>query len=93
MSLLVKYYNQCLMREFYPNRQLKALDITLEKGKGPVLGKLRTIQLIEADFQMLMCIFINMRGVESIERDPRLSKYNFDSRKNYSIDEVLLKKS
>jgi len=57
-----------------------------------VLEKLRTIQLIQTNFQILMCVFMNMRGVKSIERDPRLSKYNYGSRKNYSIDKLLLGK-
>jgi len=29
----------------------------LDKGKGPIAGKLRTIQLIEADLQLIMRIF------------------------------------
>ena len=46
----MKYYNVIVMKGFYPSRWLKILDIILEKGKRPVLGKLCTIQLIEADF-------------------------------------------
>ena len=80
MALLVKYYNHCIMKGFYPRRWLKALDVTLEKGKGPVLGKLRNIQLIEADFQMLMRVFMNMRNTNAIEIDKRLSKFNYGSR-------------
>ena len=64
----------------------------LEKGKGPVLGKLRTIQLIEVDFQILMRIFIGNRNKGNIERNSRVSKYNFGLRRNYSIDEVILEK-
>jgi len=50
MALLVKYHNYCIMKGFYLSRWLKALDVTLEKGKGLVLGKLWNIQLIEANF-------------------------------------------
>ena len=39
----------------------------IEKEKGPVVSKLRTIQLIEADLQMIMRIFINYRVKEKIE--------------------------
>jgi len=39
---------------------MKILDIIIEKGKGPTLSKLRTIQLIEADLQMLIRIFIRL---------------------------------
>jgi len=56
------------------------LDIILEKGKGPILGKLRTIQLIKADLQLMMRIFIGARNDENIAKDKRLSKYNYGSR-------------
>ena len=39
-----------------------------------------------------MRIFINFRNTGAIERNRRLSKYNFGSRKGYVIDEVLLEK-
>ena len=61
--------NQC-----YPKRWLNILNNMLEKGKGPVLGKLRTIQLVEADFQLLMRIFTTERMVGVIEMDKRISK-------------------
>jgi len=57
-----------------------------------VLGKLRTIQLIEADFQLLMRIFLKVRNKGQIERDYRLSKFNFGSRLTYVIDKALLEK-
>ena len=64
----------------------------LEKEKGPVLGKLRTIQLIEADFQLIMRIFLGYRMEKSIESNTRISKFNFRLRKGYSIDEAIFKK-
>ena len=64
----------------------------MEKGKGPIIGKLRTIQLIEADLQLLMRIFIGLRNDQEIEKDARLSKYNYGSRSGYSIDITLLEK-
>ena len=57
-----------------------------------MLGKLRIIQLIEADFQLLIRIFLKVRNKGQIERDYRLSKFNFGSRPSYAIDEVLLEK-
>ena len=57
----------------------------LDKGKGSVLEKLRIIQLIEANFQLIMRIFLGYRMDQSIENDIRISKSNFDSRKGYSI--------
>ena len=68
------------------------LDVILEKGKGPVIGKLRTIQLIEAGLQLLMRIYIGGRNNENIERDERLSKFNYGSRANYSIETAILEK-
>ena len=64
----------------------------LKKGKWPVLSKLRTIQLIEADFQLIMRVFITLRNQEAIKNNRRLSKFNFGSRKSYAIEEALLEK-
>ena len=64
----------------------------IEKGKGLVIGKLRTIQLIEADLQMIIRIYINNRMKEKIEIDPRISKANYGSRANYLIENTLLEK-
>ncbi|MFN9955858.1 MAG: hypothetical protein ACK55I_22385, partial [bacterium] len=71
---------------------MKVLDIILDKGKGPIIGKLRTIQLVEADLQLLIRIFVGNRTSGLIEDDPSISKFNFRSRKLYSIDEVILEK-
>ena len=53
----------------------------LEKGKGPVLGKLRTTQLVEVDFQLLMRIFVNERMVGVIETDKIILKVKYGSKK------------
>ena len=64
----------------------------IEKGKGPKLGKLRTIQLIEADLQLLMRIFLGLRDNKQIESDEMFLKSNYSSRKNYSIESAILEK-
>ena len=64
----------------------------IEKGKGPVIGKLHTIQLIEANLQMLMRVFINYRTKGKIERDPRILKVNYESRNRFSIENTILEK-
>ena len=64
-------YSQC-----YPERWFKTLNIVLEKGKVSALGKLRTTQLVEVDFQLLMRIFANEIMVGVIETDKRISKEN-----------------
>ena len=71
---------------------MKVLDIMLDKGKGIIIGKLRTIQLVEADLQLLMRIFVGNRTSGLIKDDPSISKFNFRSRKLYSIDEAILEK-
>ena len=64
----------------------------IEKGKGPVVGKLQTIQLIEANLQIIIRIFINYRVKGKIEQDSRISKANYRSRGKYSIENTILEK-
>ena len=48
-NILEIFYDTIIIVPFFPKRSLKTLIVMIEKGKGPVLGKLRTIQLIEAN--------------------------------------------
>jgi len=64
----------------------------IEKGYGPVIDKLCIIQLIEADLQLLMRIFIELKCKKYLEKDKRLSKANYSSWKNYSIEMAILEK-
>ena len=64
----------------------------LDKGKGLIIGKLRMIQLIEANLQLLMRIFLESRIEGFIEKNNRISKFNFGSRKFFSIEEAILEK-
>jgi len=50
------------------------------------------IQLIEADLQLLMHIFLGIRDNQQVENDNRFSKSNYGSCRNYSIESVLLEK-
>ena len=68
----------------------KILDALLSKGKGMIIGKLRTITLIEADLQCTMRMCLNDDKEEKIEHDERFSKANYGSRKNYSIESAML---
>ena len=54
--------------------------MVLEKGKGLVFGKLRTIQLHEADQQTLMRVFLGGREDANAENNSRLSEFNCGSR-------------
>ena len=57
----------------------------LEKGKGAIICKPRNIQLIEADLQLLMRTCTGGRNDKNTENDDRLSKFNYGSRSNYSM--------
>ena len=71
---------------------MKILDIIIEKGKGTIIRKLQTIQLIKADSQLLIRIFIGNRMQGLIEKDNRISKSNYRLWKFYSIETALLEK-
>ena len=43
------------------------------KSKRPILGKLRTMQLIEANLQLIIRIFIGGQNDKNVEKDERLS--------------------
>ena len=90
--ILVTLLNIFLRRCFYPSRWIKLSETILEKGKGPVIGKLRNITLIEGDYQIGMRISLNADAEELIENDDRFSKSNFGSRKNYAIMTAILQK-
>ena len=87
---LVEYYNVIVAVQFFLERWLKTLIVMIEKLKGPALGKLHTIQLIEADMQLIMRILVNIRNKLDIESDDRVSKSKYGSRPGYSIEDDIL---
>jgi len=91
-EILTSFYNIILRKGYFPNRWANIVDVMLEKGKGPRLGKLRTITLIEGDLQILMRIFLDAKNKELIENNERFSTANYGSRKNYSIETAILEK-
>ena len=91
-DILVRYYNLIIKNGYFSKRWLNILDSMLGKGKGFVLGKLRIITLIEADWQYVMRMYLDDGEEEIIETDNRFSKSNYGSRKNYSIESALLEK-
>ena len=90
--MLIKFYNIVIFQEYKLNRWKKIIEVMLEKGKHPITNKLQIIQLIKADFQLIMRIFLNYRKSENIENDTQLSKFNYRLRKYYSIKTILLEK-
>ena len=91
-KILVAYCNLIISNQCYLKRRWKIVSIILEKGKGPMLGELRIMKWVEADFQLLMRFFVNKRIVGVIETDEIIPKGNFGSRKWYSIDNLILEK-
>ena len=91
-KIFILFYNTLIKNCYYLQQWLKVLDVILEKGKGPVIGKLRTIQLIETDLQLIMRIYVGGRNNENIEKDNRLLQFNNGSRANYSIETMILEK-
>ena len=53
LEVLVLFYNLVLKKGIVLKRWQDILDVMLEKGKGPLLGKLRMIELIEGDMQII----------------------------------------
>jgi len=92
INLPIRFYNKLITNTIYLKWWLNILDIIIEKGKEPTLRKLRTIQLIEVDLQLIMRIYISDRNKERIESDDRVAKANYRSRPTYSIETAILKK-
>ena len=71
---------------------MNLIDATLEKGKGSIIGKLKTIMLIEGDLQILMRKYLRSKSKELIEKSTRFSKANYESRKFFLIETMILEK-
>ena len=56
---------------------MNQVDTSLEKGKGPVLGKLRFITLIEGDLELNMRIHLASNKEELIDRTAKIQIYFF----------------
>ena len=63
-TVLVHLHNATLKHKHYPKRWLDVLDVMIEKGKGSRINKLRVIQIVEADLQLLMRTFL-LRKIKS----------------------------
>ena len=86
------FYNLAIVKGIVLERWRIVLDVMLEKEKGALLGKLRVIELIEGDLQIIIRIYVGLRNDGNIRGDNRLSTFNFGYRKQYSIESALLKK-
>ena len=76
MEVLMLFYNLVLQKGIVLERWRSAIDVKIEKGKGPILGKLRVIELIEGDSQALVRTYVGLRNDYNIKNDSRLSRFN-----------------
>ena len=93
VEVLILFCNLVIQKEIVLKRWRSVLDAMLEKGKGPLLGKLRVIDLIEGDLLILVRMHAGLRYENNAKKDRRLSHFNFGSRKHCSIESASLKKS
>ena len=80
------FYNIVIAKGIVLDRWRGVLDVMLEKGKGPTLGKLRIIELIEGDSQLIVWLHVGFKNDENAKKDSRFSKFNHGSHKQYSIE-------
>ena len=88
----MSFCNTILNKGYYTEKWLNLVDVMLEKGKGPRLGKLQIISLIEGDLQMLIKIFLEAKDQELIENNMGFLKANYSSKRNYLIETAILQK-
>ena len=62
MYLLLEFCNMIIREGYYPQYWLNILNASIKKGKGPIIGKLRNIQLIKADLQLLIRIYMGSKS-------------------------------
>ena len=73
VKVLVTFYNVIIKHNHFLTRWLVVLDVIIEKGNGNKINKLRVMQIIEADLQLIMRIFLR----NAIEGRCENNKKNF----------------
>ena len=64
----------------------------MKKGKGPRLGKMRIIEMIEASARLEMRVFLGRRTSSKAEKDKILPNYDCGLRKRRSTEAMMLEK-
>ena len=91
MTVIFTYFHNTLLRQcYYPRRWQTQVETTLEKGKGLMIGKLRTITSIEGDLQINIRTHMSLVEEKLIEKNNWFSTANYRLRKNYSIETAIL---
>jgi hypothetical protein len=85
--------NLPMRHQFVPKRWCTTIQVLIEKDKGrPKIDRLRTIQLVEADFNMVLKVIFGRRLVHHADDKGFLPKSQFGSRPGVScISAVVLK--
>ena len=91
-QILITFYNIVIEKGIILERWRNMIDTMIEKGKRPYIDKLRIIELIEGDLQLIIRIYVGLRNDRNIQKNKNISYFNFGSRKNYSIKSALLEK-
>ena len=92
MDMLIIFYNLVIAKGIILNHWRYVLVTILDKEKWLVLGKLRIIEIIKGDLQLIIRLCAGLRNNRNIKKDSRLSHSNFWSQQNYSIESTLLEK-
>ena len=80
VKVLVKFCNVIIKHNHFLTRWLDVLDVMIEKGNGNKINEIRVMQIIEADLQLIMRIFLRNTIEGRYENNKRLSKHNHGSR-------------
>ena len=90
VEAMAKLYTLVIKHRIVLPRWRKAIAVMLEKGKGPRIDKLRIIQLISADLQLLMRVII-LPGAEAVYHEKKLNESQY-ARKKTTVMSALVEK-
>lgn len=85
------FYTQIIRHHIVLEQWKKSLACMLEKGKGPLLNKLRIIQLIQADLQMLMRVLI-LPSANKVIEEGIINKCQYARRKETMMNALVEKR-
>ena len=68
LEILILFYNLVIIKGIVLDRWRNTIDAMLDKGKGPLLGKLRIIELIEGDLQLIIRSHEGQRNDENTKK-------------------------
>ena len=90
--MLVKIWKMLIEHNHCPSRWLKFADAMLEQVKVPRLKKLRILEMIEINLQLMMGTHLGVRMNNRVKTDQVVTNYNYSSRKGNYIENSLLEK-